>query len=78
MVASRGFHLSRHSVNTTLIALRIAAALGIEGDPAETARCALLHDVGLLKAGVEPDSELRKKGRNEPKITKLFAFDRIF
>ncbi|MCZ6696570.1 MAG: hypothetical protein O7A63_08535 [Acidobacteria bacterium] len=58
MVASRGFHLSRHSVNTTLIALRIAAALGIEGDPAETARCALLHDVGLLKAGVEPDSEL--------------------
>ncbi|MEE9291533.1 MAG: HD domain-containing protein [Acidobacteriota bacterium] len=58
LVASRGFHLSRHSVNTTLIALRIATALEIEGDPAETARCALLHDIGLLKAGVEPDAEL--------------------
>ncbi len=58
LVASRGFHLSRHSVNTTLIAVRLAGVLGIEGDPAETARPALLHDLGLLDANVEPGKEL--------------------
>jgi hypothetical protein len=58
LVDFNGFHLGRHSVNTSLIALRLASALGLESDPADVARCALLHDVGLLQAGVDPDSEI--------------------
>jgi hypothetical protein len=65
LVAFSGFHLSRHSVNTALIALRVASALNLDGDPAEIARCALLHDVGLLRAGVPPDSEIEHASTEE-------------
>jgi len=58
MVASRGYNLARHAVNSALIAVRIASHLGQELDAEETARLALLHDVGLLETGLDPGAEL--------------------
>ncbi len=45
-------------MNTALIACRIAACLGVDGDLRETALLALLHDAGLLAAGVAPEAEM--------------------
>lgn len=53
-----GFQLCRHSVNTALIAVRIAAKLGAAKDLDEIALLALCHDAGLLAAGVDPEAEL--------------------
>ncbi len=52
-----GFRLTTHSVNVALIAGRIWAALGNHED-ARLALLALVHDVGLIDAGVDPDAEL--------------------
>ncbi|OLD65037.1 MAG: hypothetical protein AUI47_03210 [Acidobacteria bacterium 13_1_40CM_2_68_5] len=52
-----GFRLTTHSVNVALIAGRIWAALG-NGEDARLALLALVHDVGLIGAGVDPDAEL--------------------
>ena len=52
-----GFRLTTHSVNVALIAARIWAALGNHEDT-RLALLALVHDVGLVEAGVDPDLEL--------------------
>jgi hypothetical protein len=58
MLAPRsGFRLSNHSVNVAFIAARIWVALGHEPD-ARIGLMALLHDAGLMKAGIDPDAEL--------------------
>ena len=58
LAKGKGFQLTRHSVNTALIAARIACRLGVDIDPAQVAALALLHDIGLLAAGVDPGAEL--------------------
>ncbi len=58
LAPQRGFQLAAHSVNTALIATRIASHLGPEGDVEGIARVGLLHDAGLAAAGVEPDVDL--------------------
>jgi hypothetical protein len=58
LLPTRGFHLARHAVNTALIACRLAAGAGPDLDPREIAILALLHDAGLLEAGVDPGAEL--------------------
>jgi hypothetical protein len=54
----KGFHLARHAVNTALIATRIASGLVGEIDLEEVARLALLHDLGLVGADVDPGATL--------------------
>src|SRR5712692_983198 len=61
-----GFHLGRHSVNSALIACRLARFLGLEADLPGLARLALLHDAGLLLAGVDPQAELPGVPSEEP------------
>ena len=58
LAPSRGFHLARHLVNTALIAVRLSTFLKIEGDRSQIARLGLLHDVGLLETGIDPDADL--------------------
>jgi hypothetical protein len=52
-----GFHPTRHAVNTALIAVRLVTALGQDEDGPATALLALLHDAGLVAAGVDPGIE---------------------
>src|SRR5207245_10275654 len=52
-----GFYQSSHSVNAARIAGRIWASLG-HGEDARLALLALVHDVGLIAAGVDPDAEI--------------------
>ncbi|MFQ5844885.1 MAG: hypothetical protein ACE5JG_07845, partial [Planctomycetota bacterium] len=58
MAPSDGFHLARHGVNTALIAVRLGRHLGLQDEAVRVARTALLHDAGLLRAGVVPDADL--------------------
>ena len=52
-----GYHMGRRAVNTAVLAVRIVAALGQTEDAPATATLALLHDIGLLEAGVDPGAE---------------------
>jgi hypothetical protein len=52
------YHLARHSVNTALLSARIVAALGQGEDAPATATLGLLHDAGLLEAGLDPGADL--------------------
>ncbi len=52
-----GFRLTTHSVNVPLIAGRIWAALGNSVD-ASVSLLALVRDLGLVEAGVDPDAEI--------------------
>jgi hypothetical protein len=58
LVPMAGFVLARHSVNTALLASRLACTA--EGGPApeEVALAGLLHDAGLIEAGIDPGAEL--------------------
>jgi hypothetical protein len=58
LAPTSGFHLARHAVNTALIALRVASCLDHEGKSAEIATLAMLHDAGLVEAGIDPNAEL--------------------
>jgi hypothetical protein len=64
LAPATGFRLATHSVNVALIAARIWAALGLEPDP-RVCLLALVHDAGLVKAGVDPDAELPATGSEE-------------
>ncbi|MGH9797095.1 MAG: hypothetical protein ACRD5D_02945 [Candidatus Polarisedimenticolia bacterium] len=54
LAPSRGFHLAGHSINTAVIAARIASRLGPDTELQGLATLALVHDAGLLQAGVAP------------------------
>ncbi|HEX9428661.1 MAG TPA: hypothetical protein VGA64_12860 [Candidatus Polarisedimenticolia bacterium] len=58
LAPGEGFQLCRHSVNTALIAVRIAAKLGAAKDLDEIALLGLCHDAGLIAAGVDPEADL--------------------
>ncbi|MFQ5700735.1 MAG: hypothetical protein ACE5HU_02710 [Acidobacteriota bacterium] len=58
LAPSKGFHLGRHAVNTALLGLRIGAALDGDLDPSLLTRLGILHDVGLVQAGVDPTAEM--------------------
>ncbi|PYS96761.1 MAG: hypothetical protein DMF50_03190 [Acidobacteria bacterium] len=58
LAIARGFRLAAHAVNSALIAARIASCLGSDVDAAGIALLALVHDAGLLDAGVDPDADL--------------------
>jgi hypothetical protein len=58
LAPAAGFRLAAHSVNTALIAARVASALAPDADPRSTALLGLLHDAGLVAAGIDPDSDL--------------------
>lgn len=64
LAPANGFRLAAHSVNVALIAARIWAALGHEPDP-RVCLLALMHDAGLVKAGIDPDAELPATGSEE-------------
>ncbi len=64
LVPANGFRLAAHSVNVAFIAARIWAALGLEPDP-RLCLLALVHDAGLVKAGIDPDAELPATGSEE-------------
>lgn len=53
-----GFQLAAHSVNTALIAARIASHLGPDMEIEAIARLALLHDAGMIGAGIDPAAEM--------------------
>src|SRR2546428_440128 len=57
LAPSSGFRLASHSVNVALIASRVGAALGGEEDH-RLILLALVHDAGMVKAGIDPDAEL--------------------
>ena len=57
LAPSSGFRLASHSVNVALIASRVGAALGGENDH-RLILLALVHDAGMVKAGIDPDAEL--------------------
>lgn len=57
LAPASGFHLASHSVNVALIASRVRAALGTDEDH-RVILLALVHDAGMVKAGVDPDVEL--------------------
>jgi hypothetical protein len=57
LAPTNGFHLAGHSVNVALIASRVQAALGSEDDH-RLILLALVHDAGMLKAGIDPGAEL--------------------
>jgi hypothetical protein len=52
-----GFRLASHSVNAGFIASRIWTSMGNEVDP-RLVLLALVHDAGMVKAGIDPDAEL--------------------
>jgi hypothetical protein len=54
LAPARGFQIAAHSVNTALIAARIARHVGGETDPAAVATLALVHDAGLVRGGIDP------------------------
>jgi hypothetical protein len=58
LAPASGFRLAAHAVNSALIAVRIAAALGPEIEPQGVAALGLLHDAGLLAAGIDPAADL--------------------
>ena len=62
--ARGGFRLASHSVHVAFIASRIWVALGHEPDP-RIGLLGLLHDAGLMKAGIDPDAELPPTGSEE-------------
>lgn len=64
LAPATGFRLATHSVNVAFIAARIWAALGLEPDP-RVCLLALVHDAGLVKAGIDPDAELPATGSEE-------------
>jgi hypothetical protein len=64
LAAVGGFRLATHSVNVAFIAARIWCALGLEADP-RVGLLALLHDAGLMRAGIDPDAELPSIGSEE-------------
>lgn len=64
LAPASGFRLATHSVNVAFIAAHIWAALGLEPDP-RVCLLALLHDAGLVKAGIDPDAELPATGSEE-------------
>ncbi len=53
-----GFVLARHSINTALIASRIASTAEQGPATGEVALAGLLHDAGLIEAGIDPGAEL--------------------
>jgi hypothetical protein len=53
-----GFQLAAHSVNTALIAARIASHLGPDVETESISRLALLHDAGLIGSGIDPAAEM--------------------
>src|SRR5262249_49180990 len=57
LAPAQGFHLASHSVNAALLASRLWAALGNDDD-GRLIPLALLHDAGLLSAGVDPEADL--------------------
>ncbi len=55
---SRGFHPTRHMVNTALLAARIGRCMEDPLDPTALVRLGLLHDIGLVSGGIDPGNEL--------------------
>ncbi|MFQ5876153.1 MAG: hypothetical protein ACE5JH_00445 [Acidobacteriota bacterium] len=58
LAPASGFHLAQHSINTALIGVRLWRFMKTDADAAQIARLGLLHDVGLLGAGLDPDESL--------------------